>query len=109
MVIKAVIQVIHVNSMAVNFVKNYRMNNSLYPLILAFNVFALTLCSAQQKTYDAQIIDTPPTIDGFLDEEVWKNSAVGGDFIQFFPTDSLAAKHPTTFQLAYTNTTLYVA
>lgn len=66
MVIKAVIQVIHVNSMAVNFVKNYRMNNSLYPLIFTFNVFALTLCSAQQKTYDAQIIDTPPTIDGFF-------------------------------------------
>src|SRR5215203_5246661 len=51
----------------------------------------------------------PPVIDGVLNDEVWKNAAVFGDFLQTSPGDNIAPTHPTEFMIAYDSKNLYMA
>src|SRR5690349_1444453 len=39
----------------------------------------------------------PPIIDGMLNDEVWKNASVFGDFLQVQPGDNIPPTHPTEF------------
>ena len=50
-----------------------------------------------------------PTIDGILNEEVWKTAPVFGDFLQVQPGDNVAPTHPTEFMMAYDAKNLYLA
>lgn len=50
-----------------------------------------------------------PTIDGVLNDEVWKGSAVFGDFLQIQPGDNVGPTHPTEFLMAYDAKNLYIA
>lgn len=54
-------------------------------------------------------LDTPPVIDGVLNDAVWQNAALFGDFIQTNPGDNVAPKHPTEFMMAYDAKHLYMA
>jgi len=53
--------------------------------------------------------DKPPTIDGKLDEEVWKQGAVFKDFLQTNPGDNIAPSRPTEMWMGYDSRTLYMA
>jgi hypothetical protein len=53
--------------------------------------------------------ETAPVIDGNLNDGVWKNSALFGDFIQTQPGDNVAPTHPTEFMMGYDSKNLYVA
>jgi hypothetical protein len=53
--------------------------------------------------------DSAPTIDGALNDEVWKSSVVFGDFVQISPGDNVAPTHPTEFMMAYDAKNLYLA
>ena len=53
--------------------------------------------------------ETPPTIDGRLDDACWQNSAKTGELIQFEPQRGEPATQPTTIYLAYDANNLYVA
>ncbi|HEX8335801.1 MAG TPA: carbohydrate binding family 9 domain-containing protein, partial [Pyrinomonadaceae bacterium] len=53
--------------------------------------------------------DTPPAIDGKLDEEVWKTAAVFKDFVQNRPVDLVAPSQPTEVRIGYDSRFLYVA
>ncbi|MDQ4121351.1 MAG: carbohydrate binding family 9 domain-containing protein [Acidobacteriota bacterium] len=53
--------------------------------------------------------NSSPTIDGKLDDAVWQNAAVFGDFIQIQPGDNVAPTHPTEFMMAYDAKNLYMA
>ncbi|HKP69420.1 MAG TPA: sugar-binding protein [Pyrinomonadaceae bacterium] len=50
-----------------------------------------------------------PTIDGVLNDEVWKTAPVFGDFLQVQPGDNVAPTNPTEFMMAYDAKNLYVA
>lgn len=54
-------------------------------------------------------LKTPPVIDGQLNDAVWENAAMFGDFIQTNPGDNIAPKHATEFMMAYDAKHLYVA
>ena len=54
-------------------------------------------------------IETPPKIDGKLDDVCWQNSAKTGELIQFEPQNGEPATQPTTIYLAYDANNLYVA
>jgi hypothetical protein len=54
-------------------------------------------------------VDSPPVIDGRLDDDVWQRAAVFGDFLQTNPGDNVAPKHPTEFMMAYDSKHLYLA
>ena len=53
--------------------------------------------------------ETPPKIDGKLDDPCWQNSAKTGGLIQFEPQRGEPATQPTTIYLAYDANKLYVA
>ncbi|HKG97631.1 MAG TPA: hypothetical protein VKA97_07445, partial [Pyrinomonadaceae bacterium] len=51
----------------------------------------------------------PPTIDGKLDDEVWKTAAVLKDFYQVQPGDNIVPENRTEVRLGYDPRFLYVA
>ena len=53
--------------------------------------------------------ETPPKIDGQLDDPCWQNSAKTGGLIQFEPQRGAPATQPTTIYLVYDANKLYVA
>jgi hypothetical protein len=80
--------------------------------LLAVFVLISAVANAQQtvdKEFTAKKIDTPPTIDGVLDEAIWKEAQVLTNFSQYFPSDSEIAEHQTYIQAAYTDTHLYIS
>ncbi len=53
--------------------------------------------------------DKPPTIDGKLDDEIWKQATVFKEFVQIQPGDNIEASKPTEVYMAYDTKTLYIA
>ena len=53
--------------------------------------------------------DTPPVIDGKLDEEVWQKAVVLKDFYQIQPGDNTPPSKPTEVLLGYDAKFLYIA
>ncbi|MCD6347091.1 MAG: carbohydrate binding family 9 domain-containing protein, partial [Bacteroidales bacterium] len=61
------------------------------------------------KSYNAQkLLDKPPTIDGVLDEALWKDSERGGDFVQLQPYEGVDPAQPTEFAIRFDENNLYV-
>src|SRR2546423_15405509 len=50
-----------------------------------------------------------PTIDGKLEDDVWKSAAIFKDFVQTSPGENIAPSKPTEVMMAYDATTLYIA
>ena len=62
-------------------------------------IFLANIVLAQApKRIEAKYIEKEINIDGNLNEEVWDSATEEGNFMQFFPTDSLPAKYQTTFK-----------
>ncbi len=61
------------------------------------------------RTIKAVRIETPPKIDGKLDDVCWQNSATTGELLQFEPQRGEPASQPTTIYVAYDANNLYVA
>jgi hypothetical protein len=55
------------------------------------------------------LVAAPPAIDGQLNDAIWQEAAVFGDFVQIQPGDNVAPTHPTEFMMAYDAKNLYVA
>jgi len=53
--------------------------------------------------------DKPPTIDGKLDDEIWKSAIVLKDFYQIQPGDNIAPSKPTEVMLGYDSKFIYIA
>ena len=54
-------------------------------------------------------IETAITIDGKIDEELWKSAAVFKDFYQTYPGDNIAPSKPTEVYMMYDEKHLYIA
>ena len=65
--------------------------------------------TAAHREIQAIRTETPPTIDGKLDDTCWQNSAKTGGLIQFEPQRGEPATQPTTIYLVYDANKLYVA
>ncbi|WP_037321854.1 DUF5916 domain-containing protein [Salegentibacter sp. Hel_I_6] len=67
--------------------------------------------SLSRKNYTATKTEFAPTIDGFLDEEIWKNLPEANEFVMYYPGDGdpIPSSHKTTVKLAYDNEALYIA
>ncbi|NNF20079.1 MAG: carbohydrate binding family 9 domain-containing protein [Flavobacteriaceae bacterium] len=77
-------------------------------LSLCLLTSSIGVAQTTSKGITARYIEEQLNLDGNLNEAVWETAETGSDFIQFFPTDSLAAKFPTTFKILYSETTLYI-
>ncbi|HEY0348972.1 MAG TPA: DUF5916 domain-containing protein [Pyrinomonadaceae bacterium] len=53
--------------------------------------------------------DKPPTIDGKLDDEIWKSAIVLKDFYQIQPGDNIAPSKSTEVMLGYDSKFIYIA
>jgi hypothetical protein len=53
--------------------------------------------------------DRAPTIDGKMDEDIWRSAAVFKDFYQISPGDNTAPSLPTEVYMAYDARMLYIA
>jgi hypothetical protein len=53
--------------------------------------------------------ETPPVIDGQLNDVIWQRAALFGDFVQTNPGDNIAPTHPTEFMMGYDAKNLYLA
>jgi hypothetical protein len=53
--------------------------------------------------------ETPPVIDGKLDDPIWKQAALFGDFLQTSPGENVKPTHPTEFLMGYDSKNLYFA
>src|SRR3982750_3614267 len=53
--------------------------------------------------------DAPPVIDGNLNDAVWRNAAVFGDFLQTQPGDNVQPSSPTEVLIGYDSKNLYIA
>src|SRR6185503_18732843 len=53
--------------------------------------------------------DKPPTIDGKLDDEIWKTAVVLKDFYQTNPGDNIAPSKPTEVMMGFDSKFLYMA
>ena len=53
--------------------------------------------------------DTPPIIDGNIDDEVWKNALEESDFFQFEPYNLAQPSERTVARVLYDNDNIYVS
>ena len=53
--------------------------------------------------------DTPPTIDGQLDDAIWQRAAVITEFVQTSPVEGAPATEDTEVYIAFDSTHLYIA
>jgi hypothetical protein len=54
-------------------------------------------------------LETPPAIDGRLDDPAWASATILKDFYQTNPGDNIAPSRPTEVLIGYDATTLYIA
>ncbi len=62
-----------------------------------------------QRTAHARRAETPPRLDGIIDEEIWLRAPVHEGFTQSDPDNGEPASLRTTFQVAYDDDALYIA
>jgi Domain of unknown function (DUF5916)/Carbohydrate family 9 binding domain-like len=68
-----------------------------------------SLLNIVRKPVTVPKFSTSPTIDGKVDDEIWKQAAVLKDFIQTNPGDNIAPSKPTEVYIGYDEKNLYVA
>ena len=74
------------------------------PLVTAFLVQNV----AAQSSLRAQRVQTPPAIDGRLDDAVWNAADTARGFRQIEPNEGAPETEPTELRVLYDNANLYV-
>ncbi len=64
--------------------------------------------SSIQREIRAALTDSPPNIDGALDDPCWQKATQSGNFVQSTPVPGEPATEPTKVYLAYDRNRLYV-
>ncbi|MFH1322179.1 MAG: DUF5916 domain-containing protein [Bacteroidota bacterium] len=68
----------------------------------------LTAFGNNEKSHSAVRVETPPKIDGILDEEVWTNAPVATSFVQFEPQPGNPPSQKTEVKVLYDNSAVYI-
>lgn len=79
-------------------------------VLVVFLAFAITQVAAQteNRSISVKYIAEAIHIDGVLDEAAWQTAEKGGNFWQFFPTDTTISQNPTEFMLLQSDQFLYI-
>jgi len=84
--------------------------SSVFSLACLFLSLQLLAQTTPKPNAFAFKLKTPITLDGVLDEEIWKDTeGWSGDFMQFFPSDTSLSVVPTRVKIAYDDTNIYLA
>ena len=65
--------------------------------------------SAHRVATAVRVKDTPPRLDGILDDDIWKTAPLHEGFRQRDPDEGQPASQRTTFQVAYDDEAVYFA
>jgi len=76
-------------------------------LLTSFFILAVPRATFAQQQAVAVAVDTPPVIDGVLDEALWATIEPVTGFLQREPVDGAPATERTEVRIAYTPTALY--
>lgn len=68
---------------------------------------SLVFCIDQKDTVAVKKIKTPPSIDGVLDEEIWKDAPTVDDFVQFEPNKGQPSSFKTIAKILYDDECIY--
>jgi hypothetical protein len=83
------------------------------PLFLVIYLFlspaVMAAGAVTDRTVTAVRTDTPPVIDGHVDENEWYRASVSGSFIQNEPDDGEPATERTELRVLYDDAALYIA
>lgn len=85
---------------------SFRFTASLHLAAFLFFAAAGRLCADAMLV--PQRIDSPPVIDGALDDAVWRQSLLISDFLQRLPREGAEPAERTEVRLLYTETSLYI-
>lgn len=82
-----------------------------FSLLLFLTVFSNISKAQQRKSIEATRIESPPKVDGLLNDTVWSTLPKYGDFNMFEPgiEGSIPEGYETQVQLAYDNKAIYIA
>ncbi len=82
-----------------------------YSVILLFLLFLSSCIYGQKKTLQAKSIVENITIDGKINEEIWKTAQVASDFIMFEPDNGkpISQGKRTEAKVLYDNNALYIS
>ena len=85
--------------------------NRISCLITLFFLFITAYSNAQRKSLQAISVTENITVDGKLDEEIWKTAPVGSDFIMFAPDNGKPVEDSkkTNVQVVYNDDAVYIA
>ena len=83
----------------------YLLSVLLY-IVIIFNVRGQSQVLSPTVAYK---ISQPITLDGELDEEVWKTDGWATDFTQYYPSDTSLAQVQTQIKIAYDDEHVYIA
>ncbi|WGD34624.1 DUF5916 domain-containing protein [Olleya sp. YS] len=77
-----------------------------FALVISFQIKA-----QDKKTYQIERTDSPPKIDGVLDDKAWIDAQVATDFTEFRPDvgDTAAEHKKTKVRMTYDDSGIYVA
>ncbi|MDJ0751251.1 MAG: sugar-binding protein [Woeseiaceae bacterium] len=78
-------------------------------LLVASEALAAYTIDGQRKSFEIHRTDSPPIIDGHLNDPVWKTAAVVEDFHQTVPTDGAQPSERTVVHVTYDDEHLYIA
>ncbi|HEX2977186.1 MAG TPA: DUF5916 domain-containing protein [Bacteroidales bacterium] len=78
-------------------------------LMFVLMASVLTGQTPEKKQYKATRINTPPSINGTLDEQVWADGKWIDDFVQHEPYNGSKASQKTEFCVLFDDDNLYVA
>jgi hypothetical protein len=83
---------------------------SFFFLIVFFLTFQITKAQKINSKFQYHIHKTSEkiTVDGIMQEAVWKNAEVATNFAMVLPMDTSIAKVPTEVRLTYDNDNLYI-
>ncbi len=81
-------------------------------LIFIFGAIFILVAQAQFKEENVIVAtrtDTPPVIDGYVDEDIWKHAVVVDRFYQHEPDDGEPATERTELRILYDDSALYIS
>ena len=84
------------------------IGNLTVPYFAAAQSQQAQISGGQAKSVQIVRTDTPPVIDGVLDEDAWRNAAMIDDLHQIQPNEYAEASQPTAVYLLYDDDALYV-
>src|SRR5210317_2375159 len=78
-------------------------------LLFAAEAAAIYTINGERKSFEAYRTDSPPVIDGKLDDAVWRDAVTVEDFHQTAPTYGAQPTEHTVVRVAYDDEYLYIA